>query len=70
MIPTRSHSCSTSSMSWLDSTIVRGPPPSSRISARMSACPPGSSPLDGSSRISTRGSFKMAAATPSRCRIP
>src|SRR5712691_10931791 len=68
--PTRSQICSTSGSRWLESSTVRLPWPMSLMSLRISAMPCGSSPLVGSSRMSSSGSFSSAAATPSRCFMP
>ena len=68
--PTRSLTCSISPIRWLESSTVRPPCASALMNARISAMPAGSSPLVGSSRISSSGSLSSAAATPSRCFIP
>ncbi len=69
-IATRSAVCSTSDRMWLETKTVRPSFPSDRISSRTSTMPAGSRPFAGSSRISSAGSFRRAAAIPSRCFIP
>ena len=50
--------------------MVRPLRPSSRNSSRISTIPAGSSPFVGSSRMSSSGSGRSAAAIPSRCFMP
>src|SRR5260370_22408444 len=61
MITTLSQICDTSGRIWVDSTMVRVPP-RSRISARISRICRGSSPIVGSSRINTGGSWMIDPA--------
>lgn len=61
---------STSLNAWLDSTTVRPSSARLRTYPRNHRTPGGSRPLVGSSRTSTAGSPSMAAASPSRWRIP
>ena len=59
------------SESWCEETMtVRPSRPRSRSSSRISTIPAGSSPFVGSSRISSSGSDRRAAAIPRRCFIP
>src|SRR5215468_11227380 len=60
----------TSAKRWLDTRTARPSPASRRRKPRSQVTPAGSSPLPGSSRISTSGSPSRAAARPSRCRSP
>ena len=57
-------------MRWLDTSTARPCPASDRRNPRIHTMPSGSMPLNGSSIISTGGSPSMAAAIPSRCRMP
>ena len=61
---------STSSSRCEDSTTVRPSATRERIMSRISSMPPGSRPFIGSSRISSCGSPRRQAATPSRWRMP
>ena len=70
-IVTASQTASTSARRWLDrNTVVRPSAPRFRTSSRTSTMPAGSSPLVGSSRISSSGALSIAAAMASRWRIP
>ena len=64
-----SHVCSTSARMWLDRITV-WPPRSERISSRIARICAGSSPMVGSSRISTSGSCRSTSASPTRCLYP
>ena len=55
---------------WLDTKIVRPSVASWRMNVRTQRMPSGSSPLTGSSSISTGGLPSIAAAMPSRCVMP
>ena len=55
---------------WLETSTVRPSAASSRRNPRIQRMPSGSSPLTGSSNISTAGSPSSAAAMPSRCFMP
>ena len=57
-------------MRWLDTRMVRPSAARARMRLRTQTMPSGSSPLTGSSNISTAGSPSRAAAMPSRCPIP
>ncbi len=68
---TRSHISSISASWWLEmSTPTSSSSASWRRVSRSSLMPTGSRPLVGSSKISSLGRWRMAWATPSRCRIP
>ena len=67
---TSSTVCATSLSRWLDRNTVRPSPASERSRPRSQRIPSGSSPLSGSSKISTPGSPSIAAARLSRCRMP
>ena len=65
-----SHTASISE-SWCEETMtVRPLRPRSRSSSRISTIPAGSSPFVGSSRMSSSGSERSAAAIPRRCFMP
>ena len=70
MIPTRSHTRSTSSSSCEERKTAQPRSRSSRTSARNSSCISGSSPLVGSSRISSSGWWKTARIRPTFWRLP
>ena len=61
---------SSSLIRWLEISTARPPAASARRKPRIHTMPSGSMPLNGSSSISTGGSPSMAAAMPSRCRMP
>ena len=67
---TSSTLCSTSESRWLDTSTARPRPAWARSRSRTQRMPGGSSPLVGSSRISTSGSPSSAAAIASRWRMP
>ncbi len=67
---TSSTVCWTSLSTWLETSTVRPSAASARRNCRSQAMPAGSSPLAGSSRISTSGSPSRAPASASRCRMP
>src|SRR4051812_33658928 len=60
----------TSASTWLETSTVRPSRAMLRRKSRSQRMPWGSSPLAGSSRMSTRGSPSSVAARPSRWRIP
>ena len=62
-------SCS-SLIRWLETSTARPSAASARRNPRIQTMPSGSIPLKGSSRISTGGSARRAAAMPSRWRMP
>ena len=62
-------SCS-SLIRWLETSTARPCAASDRRNPRIHTMPSGSMPLNGSSIMSTGGSPSIAAAIPSRCRMP
>jgi hypothetical protein len=71
MIPTRVASRSTSPRMWLDmKTVTSRSRAIARNPSRTSTTPAGSSPFAGSSRMSSSGSWSIARASPSRCKLP
>ena len=70
MIDTVSATCWTSLRMWLDTSTVLPRSASPRMVARISWMPAGSSPLVGSSKISSSGSLSRVAAMASRCFMP
>ena len=61
---------SSSLIRWLETRIARPSAASPRRYPRIHRIPSGSRPFTGSSKISTGGSPSIAAAMPSRCRMP
>ena len=55
---------------WLDTSTARPSAASDRRKPRIQTMPSGSIPLNGSSSMIAAGFPSMAAAIPSRCRMP